>query len=214
MISNDVEEFLKHPNDQDVLQKFELSIIEDSSLDGATWREARTKFDRGAWEQVKDLGVRDIDLDFSPMANVYRCAREMFVELDTTLVQPAKTDGKIPLMTKQQLAKIESVFSPRWAFFIWAGNASVDSVVDHADAMEREELGCYYFTVVMSNFTFREARSGHSKFFLDYEDYTHWLEETQRKYKAWDLVDVCALIADDRWQYGSPQSADGIYEAY
>lgn len=90
----------------------------------------------------------------------------------------------------------------------------MDSVVDHAKENERERLGCYYFTVVRSDLIVGEHGVGSDGLLFDDEGSHNFREETQRKIKAYDLVDLVISIINDEWRYGYMTDSDGICDYF
>jgi hypothetical protein len=85
---------------------------------------------------------------------------------------------------------------PRWSFFIFADqdHASVDSGVDHTGEDERRGLGCCYFNVVRRDLITSEAGAGPDDLHFDDEECRNLMEETRRKIKVHDFVDLVIYI--------------------
>lgn len=103
------------------LEDLDCPIIEDrEKLDGATWKQARTMFD--------EMVLADIKAD--PPSDHHM------------IVVP-------PIGTKKRL-EFDMQSTPRLQYFIYADQASVDSVVDCTSEHPQWSEGDYWFTVVFT----------------------------------------------------------------
>jgi hypothetical protein len=203
------------PTDSDLLLTLECPIIEDRAyLENATLEDARDKYDEWVWEQIR--GFQDTILEGEDELYMgeegYQTAKDTFKHWDVNEVQPARKDGKvgIPRMQIDKLMLLYPFIEPRWSFFIYADQASVDSVVNHAGENERNKSGCYYFTVVRSDLIVREHGVGTDERHFDDVNCRNFLEETRRKIKAYDFVDLVISIINDEWRYMYWTGPDGI----
>jgi len=215
-ISNSINE---DSTDVDLLSSLSCPIIEDRArLDNATLEDARTKYDEWVWEQMR--GFQDTILEGEDELYMgepnYRKAKDMFKEWDVHEVQLAKQKGRIgiPHMTVDQINLLSPFMEPRWSFFILADQASVDSVVDHAEEGERMKSGCYYFTVVRSDLIVREHGVGADDRYFDDIKSLNFMEETRRKVKAYKFVDLVISIINQEWRYMYGAGSDGICDVF
>ena len=128
LITTDAVEYLHRRGAEDLLETFQLKVIEDEALDGVDWKVARKRFDEKVGE----------DLDRTP-EDIFPGDEEY---LDS--------------MSERERIEVRIATRPNWEFFIFVGKEEVDSVVDCMDDREKKRGVGYFVTMVQSDLAVKD----------------------------------------------------------
>lgn len=128
------EEYLRYES-RDVLRKsLQCPVVEDRArLDGATWEQARTKFDE--WI-VEDMAAHPLE-------------------------DPPKTIPTRVFNKPEERAAFDIMRSPYWSFCIFVDEASLSSVLDTTTPKDERSISegkDYYFILVPSTFRWEDSQ--------------------------------------------------------
>jgi len=184
LIKEDAREYLENEKNQDLWESMEWSVVEDRELDGVDYKEARRKFDHWVRSELENQTEVDTETWMEP-----DCSEEEIFQYRLS-EQP-----------------------PRHQFFIFADEASVNSVVDCDKANNRGMPGGYYITLVQTGLLDR-GEELHPEVAEEYDleetDEDYWCDFRQ-KFKAWDVVALYASILNGDWPDGFAEH-DGVSE--
>ena len=175
--------------DQDISDLLTLPIVSDSSLEQATWQEARTHF---------DAHIREI---ITPTLEDYHM--RPWVEQEAQVGETFwKVDDKLYFRIHNE---------PRFAYFLYVDETAVESVLNHV--RDRKNPEGWIVSLVESNI--KDSNLEDSG--LDEEDSDDGeedeenLQQQRKRVRAWDLVRIYATVQSGGWDEDF-QEEDGVYE--
>lgn len=200
MIRKDAYECLKELDEKDLLDTMEWTVVEDPTLDGVTWQEARDRFD----ERLRN--------ELLALEKPY----QSFIEsvpggIDTFWTPKGKINSYIHL-------------KPSHEFFLFADEASVRSVIDRPEESNVINSKFNFLTLVKNGLQdngmeahsdlleeMGESREDEDEETPDDDDEQYW-RDLRKMVQAWDLVKVYATIKAGGWQDDFVDWEHGIYE--
>lgn len=201
MIRKDAYECLKESDEKDLLDTMEWTVVEDPTLDGVTWQEARDRFD----ERLRN--------ELLALEKPYQSFIESVLGGIDTFWTPK---GKI---------NCDILLKPSHEFFLFADEASVRSVIDHLEESNVTTSKFYFLTLVRNGLQddgteahsdmleeLGQSREDEDEEILDNDDEEYW-RDLRKMVQAWDLVKVYATIKAGGWQDYLVDWEHRIYEA-
>ena len=194
LIKEDAREYLQDENDQDLWQSIDWRVVEnEEALGGRDWKEARSVFDAWVTSELKKETEECREIRDWP---------DYLMESE-----------KFRLRVKQ---------APHYRFFIFADEASVNSVVDCDKNNTRGVPGGYYITLVQTDLVEKEGEwdaeydedeedEGDVRDVKDGED-PEYRKALLQNFRAWDLVVLYASVLNGDWHEGFEQTDNGVTE--
>lgn len=186
LLLEDLDFELRHPSDEISRDAFYCQIIEDPSLDAASWKEARDTFDQWA---LTEMRIK------SPP--IYTKIRPLEQSIDQQHLE----------------GRIHS--SPRWQAFVYADQESVDSVTTSERFWKSKEQGGGYFIniVTTGNAPFGVFAIDEDGVWLkDYESQAVDRQTLRQRVKGCRLLELHEKMLGNLWPDRKFVNDDGITE--
>ncbi len=177
LLKADSEEVLTESDDSDLVEYLKWEIVDDEqNLENKTWEETRTFHDN--W---------------------------VLTELENEAAEGKDQTIRHPGLSEQEILGWRTQTTPRWEFFIFADEESVNSVVDADASNTRGRPGTFFVTIVQSNLVDKSEMNFGEGDESEIPRKAYW-----QRFKGWEIVEAYAGLLSGRWPHNFQVEKDGL----